>query len=194
MLPIFYTYLWLREDGTPYYVGKGTRDRAFIRHRIGNAPPKERILIEPHTSEADAFESEKFLIFYYGREDLGLGCLLNRTDGGDGISNISEETRARMRAAKVGKPSFWLGKKRGPLSPEWKAKIGAAARGPHKKGWKHTSEWKAAASTRNKGKILSAEHREKMRISAVARGISPETLEKMAATRKRNFAARQEAK
>jgi hypothetical protein len=60
---IFYTYLWLREDGTPYYVGKGTWHRAHTIHlRIGSAPPADRILLEAHTSEADAFAAEMFLI------------------------------------------------------------------------------------------------------------------------------------
>ena len=30
----FYTYLWLREDGTPYYVGKGVKQR-LIAEQFG---------------------------------------------------------------------------------------------------------------------------------------------------------------
>lgn len=104
---IFYTYLWLREDGTPYYVGKGTRYRAFAEHRIAK-PPVDRILLEPHISEADAFESEKFLIAYYGRLDLGTGCLRNLTDGGEGCTGakllFTTEHKERLSAsAKVKK-------------------------------------------------------------------------------------------
>jgi hypothetical protein len=80
----FYTYLWLREDGTPYYVGKGTGYRWSKKHRVGLAPPKERIIIYPAESENDAFETEIALIWYYGRKDLGLGCLRNISDGGEG--------------------------------------------------------------------------------------------------------------
>lgn len=39
---------------------------------------------------------------------------------------VSAETRAKMRAAKLGKPGPWRGKVRGPHSAEWNAKISAA--------------------------------------------------------------------
>jgi hypothetical protein len=97
----FYTYLWLREDGTPYYVGKGSGNRAFVgrRHRV--FPPKNvaNILVQPYPCEEDAFFAERFLIDYYGRADLKVGCLRNLTDGGEGQSNPSEETRQKLRVA-----------------------------------------------------------------------------------------------
>ena len=100
---MFYTYLWLREDGTPYYVGKGKENRAFtsLGHRV-KCPPKERIVIYPAESEVEAFESEVALIWYYGRKNLGTGCLRNLTDGGEGQSGrvVPEEERKR-RGAKL---------------------------------------------------------------------------------------------
>jgi len=81
---MFYTYLWLREDGTPYYVGKGKGNRGFTSHKHRqNCPPLDHILIQEFLSEDDAFEAEKLLIAYYGRIDLGTGCLRNMTPGGD---------------------------------------------------------------------------------------------------------------
>jgi hypothetical protein len=99
----FYTYLWLREDGTPYYVGKGKGRRAYDKcsHNVC-IPPKERIVIYPAESETDAFTAEIALIWYYGRKDLGTGCLRNLTNGGDnppsrkGIK-LSIEQRASLK-------------------------------------------------------------------------------------------------
>jgi hypothetical protein len=84
---MFYTYLWLREDGTPYYAGKGKGNRGFESrgHRV-HCPPLERIIIQEWVSETEAFEAEKFLILYYGRKDLGTGYLVNLSDGGEGVS------------------------------------------------------------------------------------------------------------
>ena len=99
----FYTYLWLREDGTPYYVGKGRSERIRERHRVGAPPPPERIIIQEWPSEEDAIVAEKLLITIYGREDLGTGRLLNLTDGGEGLINCSVETRRKLAEAKRGK-------------------------------------------------------------------------------------------
>lgn len=96
---MFYTYIWLREDGTPYYVGKGKRDRAYARHRLGVAPPLGRIIFYIAKDEDEAIENEIALIWYYGRKDLGLGCLRNFTDGGEGTRNMSKDARDRISKA-----------------------------------------------------------------------------------------------
>ena len=99
----FYTYLWLREDGSPYYAGKGCERRAYRKHRIGNPPPDDRIILQYHPSEKEAFEAEIFLIEYFGRKNLGNGCLWNLTDGGEGASGFvrSEEAKAKYKGRKL---------------------------------------------------------------------------------------------
>jgi len=103
----FYTYMWLRENGIPYYVGKGKSNRAFEGHIVGNhilqAPPKEQIIIQEFDSEYDAFVAEKFLIQYFGRKDKKTGCLRNLTDGGQGQSNPSDEVRYKIGCGNRGK-------------------------------------------------------------------------------------------
>ena len=96
----FYSYLWLRADGTPYYAGKGKGNRAHIRgsHRLRPPDDNSRILIFPMASEADALESEIALIDLFGRKDLGTGCLRNFTNGGDGVSGHrhSDDRKTRL--------------------------------------------------------------------------------------------------
>lgn len=108
----FYSYLWLREDGTPWYAGKGSGKRAFKQHGFFY-PPKDRslILIFPRASEAEAFATEIELIRNWGRKDLGTGCLHNHTDGGEnppkrrkGMFRWSEEGKRKLASLHLGKP------------------------------------------------------------------------------------------
>lgn len=106
-LLVFYVYLWLRYNGSVYYVGKGSKGRAHTSYAHGVHRPadKSRILVQYYESEEEAFEAEKFFIAYYGRQDLGTGYLRNLTDGGEGASGavskkkgikLSEETKKKV--------------------------------------------------------------------------------------------------
>ena len=97
----YYTYAYLREDGTPYYIGKGKGCRINGKHRKNvKVPPKERrIYLKQNLTEAEAFRHEIYMIAVFGRKDLGTGILINLTDGGGGTTNISEETRKKLRKA-----------------------------------------------------------------------------------------------
>jgi hypothetical protein len=51
----FYTYIWLRENGTPYYVGKGHGERAFSPYKRRFPKPQDPscILIQEFPSEVE---------------------------------------------------------------------------------------------------------------------------------------------
>jgi len=97
----YYTYAYLREDRTPYYIGKGSSDRVYKRSKKCIKPPKDKtriIFLKQNLTEENAFNHEKYMIAVFGRKDLGTGILHNRTDGGDGASGriITQETKSKF--------------------------------------------------------------------------------------------------
>ena len=52
----FYTYFYLRHDGTPYYVGKGKDGRAFSR--CGRTIPVPKNIKTFYTAGADALRGK----------------------------------------------------------------------------------------------------------------------------------------
>jgi hypothetical protein len=81
----YYTYAYLRKDGTPYYIGKGTGRRINQYHtKFVKLPSKDsRVILERFNTEKEALEHEIELIALYGRKDIQTGILINRTNGGD---------------------------------------------------------------------------------------------------------------
>ena len=104
----FYTYAYLREDRTPYYIGKGQGRRISNRQKKDMKSPKDKsriIYLKQNLTEEEAFRYEKYMIAVFGRKDLGTGILRNRTDGGDGMSGFthSEETRKKISEKNKGR-------------------------------------------------------------------------------------------
>jgi hypothetical protein len=106
----FYVYAYLRENGTPYYIGKGTNRRAWNHFKYEIRPPKDRsrvVIMENNLTELGAFALERRYIRWYGRKDINTGILRNKTDGGDGNAGrkykMSETHKRNLSAAKKGK-------------------------------------------------------------------------------------------
>lgn len=161
----FYVYAYLRSEDsdcskkhTPYYIGKGVGKRA-IRWHQGVGVPKDKtkiVILESNLTEIGALALERRMISWWGRKDLGNGVLINKTDGGDGISGavLSPETRAKMSTAKQGKPLP-------PRSDEHKKNLSVALSG--RIGTPITEEWRKNLSRAKTGFRKTAEHRDKIR-------------------------------
>ena len=164
----YYTYAYLREDKTPYYIGKGKGDRIYSKQKYIK-PPKDKsriIYLKQNLTEEEAFRHEIYMISVFGRKDLGTGILHNRTGGGEGMSGAirSDEYRKKMSEAKKGHT----------VSEETKKKMSEAQKGKTmpkeskkrmseaKKGHIVSEETKRKLSEANKGKIFSEESKRKM--------------------------------
>jgi group I intron endonuclease len=206
------------------YVGQTARGFAqrWAEHKMaarsGNPAPLYRALrkygaekfstalLERMSTEAGAKRAERLWV----RELGTFGPRgYNSTAGGEGTlgHRHTPETRAKITAAQIGRPSGMLGKKasaetrakqaaantgnaptRGrtgvPASPESRAKASAS--------W--TPEMRAAMSARMRERQLGhspdQETREKMRLAKLGRTLSEETRAKMSASQKAAWAAR----
>jgi len=72
----FYVYQYLTEEGTPYYIGKGTGNRINVKHGVDLPPKERRVIIENNLTNEAAKNLEKDLILKYGRKVDG-GILEN---------------------------------------------------------------------------------------------------------------------
>ena len=180
----YYVYEYLREDGTPYYVGKGTGKRWQETHSV-KIPPKERVrFVEDQLTEQAAWDLEMFLIAKYGRKDLGTGILRNLTNGGDGASGHihSVETKIKMSKTKTSenakrKQEGWTYpdsarkaisemQKGIPKPKEW---IAAVSNALNSRSDSEKEEWKAKLSAAKIGKPRSEETKAKIRATMLAK-------------------------
>ena len=149
---IYYIYSYLREDYSPYYIGKGSGKRAYTKGPKEVKPPRDKSrvkIIKADLTEEEAFLLEKLYILMFGRVDLGTGILRNKSDGGDGSSGyiVSPEERKRRSERMKG-----VTRPRGIYD-----KIAASNRGK-----KASAETRAKQSAARKGRKCTEEHKRKV--------------------------------
>ena len=203
-------YEHLRNDTNEvFYVGIGVKKgRAFEKHKRNphwyNIVKKAGYtvnIVYKDIEHDEAKQIEILLIEKYGRKDLGLGNLVNMTDGGDGALGViiseetrqkyrdrtySEETRHKMSEAKKGKPrseettrKITETKKVRPLSEEARRKMSEAT-----KGKPLSEEHKRKIGERHKGKIVSEETGRKISEANTGKTHSEEAKHKMSLARR----------
>ena len=106
----YYTYAYLKNDGSPYYIGKGKGNRLYDHRGKNCNPPKDKsriIKLKQNITEEEAFKHEIYMISLFGKKYDNTGILMNIADGGNA-------------------PPTHYGKDSPTKRPEVREKIGAA--------------------------------------------------------------------
>jgi hypothetical protein len=163
-----------------FYVGIGKSEkRAYSKHGRNNLwhkiVNKHGYIVEithKNIIHEEAKYIEMYLIYFYGRNDLGLGNLCNFTDGGDGTTGftkkLSEETKEKIRNSSKGRI----------VSEETKEKLRQI------RGEKHHSFGKRGAEMKAFGIKWSEEKRKKLSEKLKGRIVSDETKKKISESSK----------
>ena len=159
----YYTYAWLREDRTPYYIGKGKNGRAFRK----GSPEKGRVLLlKQNCTEDEAFRHEKYMISVFGRKDINTGILINLTEGGEGSSGYlhTPENKQKMKV---------------PLTDEHKQKLSEVRANL----WKDP-EYRERMTKKNKESHQTAQAKENNRLGQLNRDPISNTKQKITKRKK----------
>jgi hypothetical protein len=181
----YYVYALYRDitcSGKPFYIGKGTGNRWQkscrgnqkhnpIKHNICANLTREhgcvpKMKLAEALTETEAHALEVSLIRDIGRYPHG--PLVNLTDGGDGVSNPSPSTRAKMSAFHSGKI----------VSAETRALQSAA-----RTGTRRSAETRKKMSAANRTRKVTKETRAKLRAANIGKKASAETRAKMSRAR-----------
>jgi hypothetical protein len=133
------------DNNIVFYIGAGTKKRPYDKTgrsvlwiEIKNQTDYVVEILQTGLSKEEADELEEFLIYLYGRKDLGKGNLVNMTDGGNNLKNAKT----------------WLGKC---FTEKHKNNISNGC-----KGRVHSKEHKDKISKSGKGRLNSEEVKKKM--------------------------------
>lgn len=189
-------------DGSPCYIGKGKGSRWLAHERYGSSNQHlariitkagrdlPKVKIRSGLTESEAFQIERAFIAAIGRGSAG--PLVNMTDGGEGFTGgrhshayreaVGARTRGkRQNPAHTEKIRVALaGVKRGPLSAETKRKISISV--------KQSQKSSQGIPSKLRGRSLTAEHREKVRLANLGVKRSPAMRAAMSAGQRRRFA------
>lgn len=207
----FNAYVHAKPDGSVFYVGKGTTQRARSFKRVYNLHYTNTVKkygsnnilvgIMPCSSEPLAFELEAGLIKCFRRMGVALA---NMSDGGEG--NSGAKWNAAQKAAKAAQTASITARKKqdGTYTPprkkgyvmsvETRGKLSAimklkpATRG--RTGMKNSPAHNAALRAANLGRKVPIEVREKISASSLGREASVATKQKMSEAHKRIWALR----
>lgn len=174
--PGFYVYFYLRnrdsatissgKKGTPYYVGKGQKYRAWEKHANVRTPKDKNniIIVAEGLTEATAHAIEKVQIGIWGRINNGTRILRNKTDGGEGSTGLrhTDATKIKMSKQRQGRTPWNKGV---PMSPQLISRITSA----------------------NKGRPLTEAHKNKLRQKLKGRPRSQEVCQKIKAALLKRF-------